>query len=111
MSEEQKKWSKEELQTYILLLCANADNNESEEEIKMIQSKVSAKTFLKIYAEFKNDTEEEQLEKIETAVNKNTYTDMELADFRREIYEVFFSDCKFSMMEKRLDWTLDNILY
>ncbi|MTE27851.1 hypothetical protein [Winogradskyella ouciana] len=111
MSEEQYKWSKEELQTYILLLCANADNNESEEEINMIQSKVPTKTFLKIYAEFKNDSEEEQLEKIENAVNKNTYTEMELAAFRREIYHVFFSDCNFTMMEKRLDWTLDNILY
>ena len=111
MSEDQQNWSKEELQTYILLLCANADKDESEEELKMIQSKVPTKTFLKIYAEFKNDSEEEQLEKIETAINKNTYTEMELATFRREIYEVFFSDCKFSMMEKRLDWTLDNILY
>ncbi|WP_179345512.1 hypothetical protein [Winogradskyella ursingii] len=111
MSKKEKKWNKEELHTYILLLCANADNDESEDELKMIQTKVSAKTFLKMYTEFKGDSEEEQLKKIERAINQNEYTEMELAAFRREIYEVFFTDCNFSMMEKRLDWTLDNILY
>ncbi|WP_415372994.1 hypothetical protein [Patiriisocius sp. Uisw_047] len=43
--------------------------------------------------------------------NDIVYTNMELIDFRREVYEISFSDCKFTTMEKKIDWTLDNILY
>lgn len=111
MSAENNKWTKEELQTYILLLCANADRDETEEELEMILSKVSKKNFVKMYDIFKNDSEKKRLKKIDQAVHHHTYTHMELMDFRREIYEIFFSDCNFTMMEKRLDWTLDNILY
>ncbi|WP_432410499.1 hypothetical protein [Rasiella sp. SM2506] len=111
MKAENTHWTKEELQVYILLLCANADNDETEKERGMIQSKVSTETFKKIHNEFSTDSEEKRLKKIDRNIHQHTYTNMELIDFRREIYEVFFSDCDFKMMEKRLDWTLDNILY
>ncbi len=111
MTIETSHWTKEELQVYILLLCANADNDETEKEREMIQSKVSTETFEKMYSEFSNDSEEKRLKKIDRNVHHHTYTNMELIDFRREVYEIFFSDCDFKMMEKRLDWTLDNILY
>lgn len=111
MKTEYAHWTKEELQVYILLLCANADNDETEKERDMIQSKVSTEIFEKIYKEFSNDSEEKRLKKIDRNIHQHTYTNMELIDFRREIYEIFFSDCDFKMMEKRLDWTLDNILY
>lgn len=111
MTTEENGWTKEELQVYILLLCANADNNETEEELEMIQAKVSKTTFVKMYAIFKGDSEEERLKKIDLNVHRHAYSTMELIAFRREVYEIFFSDCNFSMMEKRLDWTLDNILY
>lgn len=106
-----EQWTKEELQVYILLLCANADKEETEEELEMIQAKVSKKTFVKMYALFRGDSEEERLKKIDRNVHAHAYTNMELIAFRREVYEIFFSDCNFTMMEKRLDWTLDNILY
>ena len=111
MAAENTQWTKEELQIYILLLCANADDDETEKERGMIQSKVSTGTFDKMYKEFSNDSEEKRLKKIDQNIHQHTYTNMELIDFRREVYEIFFSDCDFKMMEKRLDWTLDNILY
>ncbi|RDK87019.1 hypothetical protein [Marinirhabdus gelatinilytica] len=111
MATKNNNWTKTELQTYILLLCANADNDETEEELKMIRSKVAKDTFEKMYEKFSKDTEEERLKKIDTNIHAHTYSNMELIDFRREVYEIFFSDCDFKMMEKRLDWTLDNILY
>lgn len=111
MEQKAKSWTKTELQVYILLLCANADNDETEAELDMIRSKVSAETFDKIYKEFSNDSEEKRLKKIDRNVHEHTYSNMELIAFRREVYEIFFSDCSFTMMEKRLDWTLDNILY
>lgn len=111
MTHKKELWNKQELQVYILLLCANADNDETKKELTMIRSKASAETFAKMYKEFSADTEEKQLKKIKEAVHDHNYTNMELIEFRREVYEIFFSDSDFKMMEKRLDWTLDNILY
>ncbi len=104
-------WSKTELQVYILLLCANADNKESEKEINMIKLKTDQETFERIYQEFSEDTDEERLDKIDTDIHLHEYSMKEIADFRREMYEIFFSDCNFSLMEKNLDRILDNIIY
>jgi hypothetical protein len=111
MKPKNKEWSKTELQVYILLLCANADNQESEKEINMIKLKTDQETFEMIYQEFSNDTEDERLDKIEVAIHLHEYSMKEIADFRREMYEIFFSDCNFSLMEKNLDRILDNIIY
>jgi len=111
MKKQKPNWSKAELQVYILLLCANADKEETEDELEMIQSKVPKTTFVKMYKKFHAHSEKKRLKKVDQCVNKHEYTEMELAAFRREMYKLFFSDSKFSMLEKRLDWTLDNILY
>jgi len=106
------RWSKNELQVYILLLCANADNEISEDEIKMIQSKTDSQTYEKIYKEFVDDeTEDERLDKIDAAIQLHEYSLQELAELRREMYEIFFSDCNFTTMERNLDRILDNLLY
>ena len=104
-------WSKVELQVYILLLCASADSIISDDELKMIQSKTNQETFDKIYAEFLKDDEDERLDKIDTVIQLHEYSMKELADLRREMYEIFFSDCNFSLMERNLDRILDNMLY
>ncbi|MCH4821877.1 hypothetical protein ML462_01725 [Gramella lutea] len=111
MSSEEQNWTKTELQIYILLLCANADSNETEEEINLIKSKTDKATFEKMYKEFSGDTEEESLEKIQDNLAVHEYSHKELTELRREMFEVFFSDKKFSMMENTLDKILDNILY
>ncbi len=63
-----KYWSKEELKTYILLLCAKADRVEAEEEMALIKTKTSNEVFDKIYREFENDDEDESLEKIQDSM-------------------------------------------
>lgn len=104
-------WTKQELHTYILLLCANADSEETDEELKMIASKVDKAIFDKIYKEFSKDTEEEALEKIDENIQHQDYTNNELAELRREMYDIFFTDCTFKMMERNLDRIMDNLLY
>lgn len=104
-------WTKTELQIYILLLCANADKEETEEELKMIQSKVTVDSFDKIYKEFQGDSDKKRLKKIERTIHLHDYNNKELVDFRKEVHQIFFSDDSFKMMEQRLDWTLDNIIY
>lgn len=104
-------WTKKELQTYILLLCANADSNETEEEINLIKNKTDIETFEKIHKEFSKDTEEVRFEKIEENIHLHEYSTMELSEFRKEMYEIFLADKKYLLMERNLDRILDNILY
>ena len=111
MTSKQHHWTKQELQLYILLVCANADSEETELEIEMIKSKVDAKTFEKIYNEFKKDSEDEQFEKIDDNIHNHDYNNMELAKFRQEVHDIFFSDDKFLLMEQNMNRILDNILY
>ncbi|MGA9326081.1 MAG: hypothetical protein WBV11_16265 [Salegentibacter sp.] len=111
MKSEQQNWTKTELQIYILMLCANADSNVTEEELNLIKSKTDRETFEKMSREFSGDTEEESLEKIQDNLVMHEYSHKELVNLRKEMFEIFFSDKKFSMMENTLDKILDNILY
>jgi len=111
MTTQTNKLTKKELQIYILLLCANADSKETEEELNAIKSKVDIESFDRIYKDFSSATEEERLEKIDDNVQLHMFENIELAQMRREMYEIFFSDCDFKMMERNLDRIMDNILY
>lgn len=111
MTSNSNKWTKEEFHIYILLLCANADSEETPEEIDLIKKKVNAETYEKIYNEFKLDSEEERFEKVDDNIHLHDYTNIEMAQLRREMYEIFFADCNFKMMERNLDRIFDNILY
>ena len=111
MKHKAKDWTKTELQVYILLMCANADHKETDEEMEIIKSKVDTDTFKKMKKLFRKDSEEKRLKKIDRNIHQHIYSAIELSAFQKEVYEIFFSDGKFTMMEKRLDWTLDNILY
>jgi hypothetical protein len=112
MKPENNDWTKEELQIYILMLCANADSNETKNGLKLIKSKSDKKTFRKIYEEFSKDSEEEEsLKKIDSAIHNHEYSQMELSKFHKDIRSIFFSDNTFSNMERNLDRTLNNIIY
>lgn len=104
-------WTKEELKTYILLLCAKADQYESENEIDLIKSKIDNPTFDRVYTEISKDNEEDSLAKIQDNIAWHEYSNMELSKLRKEMHEVFLSDEKFTMMEKNIDRILDNIIY
>ncbi|GAB2765502.1 hypothetical protein [Salinimicrobium soli] len=111
MEKERQYWTKAELEIYILLLCANADSNMTPEELELIKTKTDRETFEKVYGEFSGDTEEESLDKIQENLVIHEYSHKELVELRKEMFEVFFSDKKFSVMEKTLDKILNNILY
>lgn len=111
MKTDETKWTKEELKTYILLLCAKADSIETEEELNLIKSKIPAEMFDRIYPEFCNDCEDGCLEKIQDVLENHEYSDKELAQIKKDIMEVFLSDKKFPMSEIKMGLMLDNILY
>ncbi len=111
MKSKKVPWTKLELKTYILLLCANADSKKSKAEIKLIKSKIDSKTFKKINKEFSKDSEEKRFKKIDDNVQLHDYSNNELQEIRKEMHEIFNSDKDFGMMERNLDKILDNILY
>lgn len=111
METERTNWNKAELHTYILLLCANADGKEVEEELNLIKQKTDLGIFTKIYAEFSLDNEEMRLEKINRTVQYLNYSHMELAALRKEMDAIYFADAKYDMMERNLGRILDNIIY
>ena len=111
MKSEQNHWIKEELKTYILLLCAKADQVEDKEELNLIKSKTSTETFDKMYKEFCEDDEDKSLEKIQDAVAYLEYSNQELDVLKMEIQQVFSTDNAIVMKERNLGWILDNILY
>lgn len=105
-------WSKEELKIYILLLAANADKDEKEEEIELIKSKTNPDTFMKIYKVFsKHKKKKKRMKKIQASVERKEYSYKELQELRKEVYEVFFADNKLQRIEQNLDRILDHIIY
>ncbi|AVR45405.1 hypothetical protein C7S20_09050 [Christiangramia fulva] len=105
------KWTKDELQLYILLLCASADLVRTEAELDLIKSKFNEPTFDKIYQEFLEDTEERSFEKIQDNIALHHYSHREIENLRKEMQEVFFTDKKFGMLERNMERILRNMLY
>lgn len=111
MKNEPKNWTKTELKIYILLLCAKADQHESQDEMNVIKAKCDADTFERLYREFWNDDEETHFAKIEAAIGKLEYSHHEIGLLKKEIHQVFLTDNTFTATERKLLQILDNILY
>ena len=106
-----KSWSKKELKIYLFLLWADADAVKTEEELDFIKQKTDSYTFQTLYREFESDDQESRFQKIENSIAKHNFSQMELADLRKEIQQLFLSDKKYSAAEKYLDKILDNLIY
>tara|TARA_R100000935_G_C2836561_1_gene168449 strand:- start:428 stop:763 length:336 start_codon:yes stop_codon:yes gene_type:complete len=111
MKNSKPKWSKNDLKIYILLLCANADTVETEDELYIIRSKIDPETYEKMYNEFSNDTEDLSFEKIKSSVAKHEFSNRELLHLKSEIREILLSDKKLGRGEQYLERILNNILY
>ncbi|WP_339657466.1 hypothetical protein [uncultured Maribacter sp.] len=111
MRNSSKNWSKHELKVYLLLLCAQADSEQTPEEIDLIKQKTDSATFAALYKEFKKDDEDTRFEKIEASIGVLEFSQMELSDLKKELYELFRSDKKITAAEQYLNKILDNILY
>lgn len=111
MESQNSHWSKIELEIYILLLCANTDAVETEEELNAIKEKFDQSTFDNVYREFKNDSEEEGLKKIESNIGFHEYSFKELCEIRSDMKKVFYSDKKYNLAEQNMERILNRILY
>jgi hypothetical protein len=111
MNKTPSHWTKAELKTYLLLLCSKVDQKQTTEEIQLIKSKTEPTLFEKMSQEIQNDDEDTSLQKVEAAIAKINYSQMELSELRKEIYDVFTADSKYSAAERYLDKILDNLIY
>lgn len=111
MNSDTNIWNKKELKTYILLLCANVDSLETEEDITYIKSKSDKETYTKMHTVFSNYTEEKSIEKILVQIKHLNYSPLELSVFKKEVFEIFYSDEIFSIREQILNRILNKILY
>jgi hypothetical protein len=111
MSTQPNQWTKSELKTYILLFCANIDDDETKEELDFIKSRTTPGDFNKMYKELLTHSEQTSIDKIDENIQFHEFTDMELIEFRTEIRQIFNSDNSIHRKEGTLDRILDNILY
>jgi len=101
-------WTKEELKTYILIYCANADFIESKLEIDYIKSKIHTGIFKNIHAEFEKDNDYQSIQKIQTAVKEHNFENDE--NLIKEIMELFLIDDNYDLLEQNLYIGLRHIL-
>ena len=102
-------WTKEELNAYILIYCANADFTESKVEIDLIKSKIPSVVFEKVHHEFEKDNDYQSIQKIQSTIDRYGYTSNEKIRLSNEIKEIFLSDEKYDILEKNLLLGLNHI--
>lgn len=110
MSEYSTTWKRNELKAYILLYCANANYNESPEEVELIRAKVDKSRYQAIHAEFDEDNDYQSIQKIEAAIDRLDYAKSDINQLIVEMRELFNSDGHFDAAEKVLFLGLKKIL-
>lgn len=110
MSEHQTNWSREELEAYLLFYCANADFVETDEEKKVIHSKVSEEVYTKMHLEFTKDSDYQRIQKIISTAERFELSKEEVNILLNEAMEVFHADGKFDILEKEIFIGLRRVL-
>jgi len=99
---ENLNWTKNELEAYVLIYCANADFVEHEDELDFIKLKVSEVDYKKMHKIFIKDNDFQSLQKIEKSFVELNFTTDDKKQLLNEIKELFQSDESFSINEQNL---------
>lgn len=110
MSQENTNWSREEFEAYLLFYAANADFVESEEEKKVIHSKVSETAYAKMHAEFEKDKDFTRIQKIINTAERFELSKQEVDGLFSEIAEIFEADGKVDILEREIFIGLKRVL-
>lgn len=103
-------WNRDYLKGYLLLYCANADLNLTEQEMGFITSKVTHLDLDHVKQEFENDSDYESLEKILAAYVELGYSQQDRKQLLNEIKEFFNSDGEFDQVENFIQRNLERLL-
>ena len=110
MKEFDTNWTKEELEVYILIYCANANFSESKAETAFIKSKTDESGFERVHDEFEKDNDYQSIQKIRVTLEKYGYLKEDQDRLFKEVKELFLSDGKYDIMEQNLFRGLHHIL-
>ena len=103
-------WTEEEFKSYLFIYCANADYEESSEEIKMAKAIISEKGYEKMHKEFDADNDYQSLQKIQSTVKRLEFDENKLDSLCADVKQMFLADGDFDIMEKNLFLGLKRIL-
>lgn len=110
MSQFETNWGKEEFTAYVLLYCAQADSNVSEEEITIIKTKVDEEQFKSVKSEFESDNDYKRIQKIKNTVTRYGFSAEDMQILFDDMKKIFHSDGKFDLIERKLFNMLKRIL-
>ncbi len=110
MSNKHLIWTKEELKIYVLIYCANANYSESKDEKKFIKSRADTDEYIKMHAEFEKDNDFQSIQKIQTAMEHNNYSQEEKDELFGEVKAMFITDGEVDILEENIFRGLHHIL-
>ncbi len=103
-------WTREELKTYVLIFCANANFSESKDEKRFIKEKVGKEEYQKMHAEFEKNNDYVSIQKIQAAIEHNNYTQKDKDELFGEIKAMFVQDGETDILEANIFRGLHHIL-
>lgn len=95
-------WTRAEFRTYVLLYCANANYEETQEESALIRLKVGNRRFERIHWTFDKDNDYIRVQKIKANYKALGYSQAELEQLLIEIKAVFFADGEYDILEQNV---------
>lgn len=110
MDEFATNWTHQELKGYMLLYCAHADFNVSPEEKEYIKSRVGAEEYKKIRREFDEDNDYQQIQKINSTIERLNYSKQEIDEAFKSIKDLFLSDGEMDILEQNIYRGLKHLL-
>ncbi len=99
---EKLNWNRKELETYLLIYCANADFVESEDEVEFIKLKVAEDVCKKMRKIFKKDNDYQSIQKIQKALDELSFSETEKQELLKEVQDLFIADDSFTINEHNL---------
>ncbi|MDX1348834.1 MAG: hypothetical protein R3279_01235 [Putridiphycobacter sp.] len=95
-------WTKNDLKTYTLIYCANADFTESKVEIDFIKSIIKNANFDQLHKEFELDNDYQSIQKMQAAIQENDYSDAEIDQLIADIKTLFLTDNDYDILEQNM---------
>lgn len=110
MEEFVTNWSREELHAYILLYCAHADFVVTIEEKEYIQNLAGKEEYRSIKKEFEEDTDYQQIQKIQSTITRFEYSKEEINRLFEDIKTLFMVDGHMHIQEQNIFRGLQHLL-
>lgn len=102
-------WTPDDFKAYLLLYCANADCDPSDEEVMLIKEK-SHHHLRKIKDEFDRDSDFERVQKIISGIKHFQYDQDDKNKIINEMVQVFEADGHYDQVEKNILLGLKHII-